>query len=96
MKNQHEKQEFIMDYLQQRKNTPYCQVNVLNSHFVNEYIEKFSPKYIPMPYGAHKVPELGKILSNMYRCHLLYRYIVGLQHMESGFPKWIYTYELRV
>lgn len=90
-----EKQEWILNYLEQKKNTPYCQINILDRYFVDAYIEKFNPKYTSQPYGADTVPEIGILLSYMYKCNLLNRYIIGLNKMESGFPKWVYTYELK-
>jgi len=96
VKNQREKQEWILDFLEKRKTTPYAQINVLDKYFVVEYIEKFNPDKVAYYfYGAPKCPEIGKLLSIMYNCNLLKRYRVGLSNMESGFPKWVYCYELR-
>lgn len=68
---------------------------MLNSDFVDAFIEDFNAKVHIMMYGANKCRELSSLLSQMYQDNKLYREAVGLNEMCSGFPKWIYTYRLR-
>lgn len=74
------------------KNGP---VDVLNADFIDAYIEKFQPAVVHyMPYGAHKVPMVGKLLGEMYRMNMLRRNRVGLQGLSGqGFPRWVYVYD---
>lgn len=85
-----DKSEWIIDYLKRSKEP----VDVLNADFVDAYIEKFNAKYKLQMYGAHKCPELGKLLSDMHNKQLLIRSVIGLSGLPTGFPKWVYTYEL--
>jgi len=86
-----EKQAWVMEYVQR-----HGHVDVLNVHFVDAYIERFTPrKVIYQPYGAHKVPEIGRLLSNMFRANMLDRFPMGLQYLcGMGFPRWVYCYNL--
>lgn len=91
--NKREKQEWILEYV---NNSATGHVDIFNSEFVEWYIEKCKPKKIIFqPYGANTVPELGKILSEMYHGNLLDRCTIGLTQCYSGFPKWCYSYYLR-
>lgn len=88
-----EKIDFILRYLKNKYNR--YTINVLDSDFMWSYIEEFNLKYAKwQPFGAPTCEEVGKLLSDMYKQNLLDRYIIGLSGMESGFPKWIYCYEL--
>jgi hypothetical protein len=53
----------------------YCKkdnhANILNSNFVDKYVEKFNPKYRGVNFGAFKCPELGRLLSLMYHKNIL-------------------------
>lgn len=72
-------------------------VDVLNANFVQDYLEfcgEGTPFY-PMPYGAHKVPQLGRDLSRMFRESSLTRTRIGLDNMAGmGFPNWVYNYRI--
>lgn len=81
--------DWIVDYV--RDNGP---VDVLNRAFVREYLAVTGVSYEVQPYGADKCPQLGADLSFLYRDGRLQRSVVGLHKMESGFPKWIWVYEL--
>lgn len=75
---------------------PY--VDIVTEEFVDAYIEKFNPKRVGwQPYGAHQVPELGRLLGDMYRCNMLNRFTQGLSPISvaDGFPKWVYVYSLK-
>lgn len=71
-------------------------VDILNSDFVDAYIEHFSANYKATNYGANKCPELSKLLSGMHKKYMLRRSAVGLtmSSLPSGFPKWVYVFKL--
>lgn len=85
-----EKIEWIKKYLSEKQSL----IDILNAEFVDDYINEFHPHYIPMSFGANKVPELGKILSFGYSMGIFERSRIGLYAHEVGFPNWIYCYEL--
>jgi hypothetical protein len=71
--------------------------DVCKSDFVDDYIRECRPSKVAyMPYGAHKVPQLGRDLSQLYLWELLKRNSVGLGDMGSGlgFPRYVYAYRL--
>lgn len=70
--------------------------DVLNSDFVDDYIEATKARHAVQPYGAATCPQLGRDLSAMKRAGVLKRHRVGLQGMGGmGFPRWVWSYELR-
>lgn len=78
------------------KNYKCNSVDILNTDFIDAYMENCNPKRIDyQPFGANKVPELGSILSEMYHSNMLERGTIGLPRCEDGFPKWVYTYWLK-
>jgi hypothetical protein len=85
-----DKEQFVTEYLK----TKTVAVDILNSEFVCDFIDKFKPKFQQTFFGAPKVKELGKLLSSMYKKGLLTRSPVGLHKPEWGFPKWVYCYSL--
>jgi len=89
----HEKQEWIVAFI---RNYRFKHVDIFDSEFVEQYIEKCAPKKVVyQPYGAHTVPELGRYLAEMYRLNILNRATIGLTQCYSGFPKWCYSYWIR-
>lgn len=50
--------------------------------------------YIFQHFGAHRCPQLGRDLAEMWRNKLLRRGSIGISGAESGFPKWVYVYEV--
>ena len=94
-----EKKKWIEGYLADPNNARVIGVGVdiLNYDFVLDYIEGVDlPKnrWSFQPYGAHKVPELGMILSEMYKDGVLRRQRIGIQCGYAGMPKWVYVYNL--
>lgn len=73
----------------------YC-CDVVNSDFVEDYIEATGARHWVQPYGAATCRQLGRDLSAMKRAGTLKRFRVGLQGMGGmGFPRWVWSYELR-
>jgi hypothetical protein len=87
---------WIARYLVERSASFPQTCDVTHAYFVRAYIENCKPPRIGwMPYGAHKVPQLGRDLSEMHKRGLLSRYVAGLGDMRSmGFPSWVYVYRL--
>ncbi|KKN66070.1 hypothetical protein LCGC14_0475480 [marine sediment metagenome] len=77
------------------KNMPKCGVDILNSDFVDLYIAAFNPVYRLTNWGAYKCPQLGKLLSQMFKKNILERGTISLGiNWEPGFPKWVYSYSI--
>lgn len=70
-------------------------VDVLNSDFVDAYIDATKPKFRVTNYGAWKCPQLGRDLAQMVEDGVLRRHRVGIAGLASmGFPRWVWSYEL--
>ena len=85
-----EKYEFIINYLEKEH-----MVDVLDSNFVDTYIDKFKVEYKGVMYGAMKCKNLSTILLRMYNDRIVTRDVIGLSGEIAGFPKWVYCYCLR-
>lgn len=71
-------------------------VDVVSADFVNHYLERTGVSCYPMPYGAHKCPDLGRTLARMERTGDLDRHRTGLRGMGGmGFPRWVWSYRIR-
>jgi len=95
MKNQQEKMWWILDYMAdpEHKNEFF---DITAEPFVNAYVNKFKPKIIEWyPYGAPKVPEIGKLLLLLYREDKVWRYRQYCEWYQDGYPRWFYTYLLK-
>lgn len=93
-----ERQQWILDYLRRHQaavgTTRYC-VDVLNSYFVDDYIDATGAKADGMPYGADKCPQLGRDLSALYKAYKLRRHSTGIEGLAGmGFPRWVWSYYL--
>lgn len=85
-----EKQEWILKYI---RNSKFKHVDIFDEEFVNSYIENCNPKRVIMQaWGAYKVREIGRYLSEMYYSKILERGTIPLNYQGDGFPKWCYTY----
>lgn len=80
---------WIEDYLKE-----FRFADVLNTDFVIEYIEATNAKAAFHFYGAPTCRQLGRDLSAIYKQGRLKRSRRSLHAMESGFPKWVWAYEL--
>lgn len=85
---------WVLHYI--REKSPHG-VDIFNSDFVDAYIANCKPKKVSTQlFGANKVPELGRLLSEMYYSNMLNRSIIGLTGCYSGFPKWCYVYDIKI
>lgn len=85
----YEKEDWILQYIKTNKIA-----DMLNEKLVDEYIKKFKPKHSVQMWGANKCNELSKLLASLYNQGALKRNSIGIPLAPSGFPKWIYVYEL--
>ena len=54
---------------------------------MNSYVEVCKPnKYEETHWGAYRVPELGRYLSDLHKQGVLDRFVVGLKYQCDGFP----------
>jgi hypothetical protein len=96
--NKSERHDAIIEFLNERKmRRDTCGVNVLDSNFVDWYIEKTDAKFGIQFFGAFSCPQLGRDLGAMYKAGLLDRRTAGLAPGDAamGFPKWVYSYYLK-
>ena len=91
-----ERHTWIADYLRARSVQFAYTVDVLHRAFVDDYIEACGPVMVGvMPYGANRVPQLGRDLAAMFKAGTLTRSATGLEGMAGmGFPRWCYVYRL--
>jgi len=82
-------EEFIRDYLARHHSTDRC-----DQLFHEKFSEKFGGKRTIYPFGACPNHLAMTWLKRLYDEGTLKRYSVGLQFHETGFPNWVYCYEL--
>lgn len=70
------------------------QIDVLNTAFVNAYINEFGVAHRFTMYGAFKCPDLGRTLKAGYDKGVFERGRIGLTEHLSGLPNWVYVYSL--
>jgi len=69
-------------------------VDVLNSAFVDAYVEATGANVRIMLWGANKCAQLGRDLTTMFHSRQLKRGRVGLGgNWQPGFPKWVWSYK---
>ena len=83
--------EWIMSYFNARPALWY--ENVLNSDFVDIYVEATNVPFMCMMYGANRCPTLGRDLADLYRMGKLKRTTGGVGDARSlGFSTWVWMY----
>lgn len=86
-----EKLDWIVAYI-----TEYGWQDVFMESFVSAYISECRPNKVEETFwGAYKVPELSRYLSELYHKGVLDRFTVSLDYQCDGFPKWCYGYVVR-
>lgn len=90
-----QRQDWIYQWLKERQAQRFT-ADVLNSDFVNAYIDATGVKYKTPLFGAPHCPTLGRDLSAMYKEGRLKRYATGIDGglCYQGFPRWVYVYSL--
>lgn len=96
IKDLEEKEKFIIDWMSEGRHLNCHSVDILNAQFVDDYIERFKPRFRPTNFGAYKCSELVRVLRKLYLYGKLERRTVGLpDRPSSDFPKWIYSYSIK-
>jgi hypothetical protein len=89
--------KYVVDreqWLLDRAKASKCGLDILDREFTDAYIEQFDPKVIRANWGAHKIPELGQLLSKLFREGKLARFRIPLGfNWQPGWPRWVYSYE---
>lgn len=89
-----ERRKWIVEYITVHE--PHG-VDVLNSDFVDAYTAATGAKFRVMMWGANRCAQLGNDLLTMTRLGVLKRCRIGLAgNWQPGFPKWVWSYSLRV
>lgn len=72
--------------------------DVLDSDLVRAYVDATDAVCATGQIGAPRCPQLGRDLAAMYAAGRLLRKAVGLPAGDAsmGFPKWVYSYSLKV
>lgn len=85
------KKEWILEYM----NDSGHFIDITEEEFVNAYIDKFNPDVIEWyPYGAPKVPEISKLLAELYKENKVLRNRHYCDIWQDGYPRWFYIYFL--
>lgn len=87
-----DKKQWILEYMSRNKNEF---IDIVSENFVNAYVNKFNPKIIEWyPYGSPKVPEIGKLLAELYKENKVSRHRHYCEIWQDGYPRWFYIYTL--
>lgn len=86
-----EKKEWIIDCA---INNQDVFIDITSEEFVEAYVEKFDPPDVLWQwYGAPTVPELKKLLAELYKEGKMSRYRHYCDIWKDGFPRWFYIYK---
>lgn len=84
-------QKFIINYIEENKNTDVCDQN-----FHEQFYNKFDGKRKETNWGAQPVYKAMNWLKKLYEQNILSRGKVSLAgSWQPGFPKWVYAYRLK-
>lgn len=87
-----EKKQWIFEYMRTHQSEF---IDIVSEPFVLAYVKEFQPKNIEWHvYGAPKVPEIGKLLTELYKDGKVNRYRYVCDAYRDGYPKWFYVYYL--
>lgn len=93
MFTKNEKKSWILEYM---RTHPSEFIDVVAENFVNAYVDKFQPQFVERyPYGAPKVPEVGRLLSELHKEDKVWRYRHYCENWQDGYPRWFYVYNLK-
>lgn len=83
-------EQFIRDYL-----ASHTVTDRLDAQFHDEFSSRFGGKRTIYPFGSCPNHTAMKWLKRLYDQGTLERFSIGIQFHESGFPNWVYCYELK-
>lgn len=98
-----ERRAFIIEYLREIDRTRRergmpgrSSVDVLDSDFVDAYVDFSGARFVPQKYGAFKCKQLSRDLTEMWQTGELSRSLTRLPpgSRNEGFPGWVYSYTL--
>lgn len=93
--SKNDKKDWIIKYMSAPEHKDHF-IDITVEEFVNAYIDKFDPEVVKWyPYGTPKVPEIGKLLAELYKENKVsrHRYYCGI--WQDGYPRWFYIYFLK-
>ena len=93
--SKNDKKSCIIEYMSDPENK-YHFIDITGKEFVSAYINKFEPEVVEWyPYGAPKVPEIGKLLAELYKENKVSRHRHYCDIWQDGYPRWFYIYFLK-
>lgn len=88
-----ENKQWILKYMSEHQDEF---IDVMTEKFVLAYVKEFNPEVIEWyPYGSPKVPEIGKLLTELYKEDKVGRYRHYCKIWQDGYPRWFYIYYLK-
>ena len=88
-----DKKQWILKYMTEHKKEF---IDITAEDFVLAYADKFNPNIIEVySYGAPKIPEIGKLLAELYKENKVCRYRYYCEIWRDGYPRWFYIYYLK-
>lgn len=71
-------------------------IDITAENFVLAYVDEFNPEIIEWyPYGTPVVPEIKKLLAELYKENKVGRYRHYCEIWRDGYPRWFYIYCLK-
>lgn len=88
-----DKKQWILKYMEEHRKEF---IDITAENFVFAYADEFKPNIIEVyPYGAPKIPEIGKLLAELYKENKVSRYRHYCDNWQDGYPRWFYIYYLK-
>jgi len=93
--SKNDKKKWILEYMSDPEHKDHF-IDITGEEFVNAYVDKFAPKVVEwFPYGAPNVPEIGKLLAELYKENKVLRRRHYCDIWQDGYPRWFYIYFLK-
>ena len=92
--SKNDKKKWILEYMSDPEHKNHF-IDITGEEFVSAYVDKFAPKVGEWyPYGVPKVPEIGKLLAELYKENKVHRRRHYCDIWQDGYPRWFYIYFL--
>lgn len=93
--SKNDKKDWIIEYMSDPDHK-YHFIDMTGEEFVNAYVDKFDPEVIEWyPYGTPRVPEIGKLLAELYKENKVSRHRHYCDICQDGYPRWFYIYYMK-
>lgn len=90
------KKQWILNYMLDHHAHKDEFIDITAEPFVNAYVDEFSPVITEWyVYGTPKIPEINKLLAELYKEGKVWRYRHYCEWYQDGYPRWFYTYKLK-